>query len=1057
MNRVLPTLIQRLCSPHVALRLQKSEACLAISAVGFLGSEERKNGMYLCGRLSQLAPTMTIQDLGVIAAATNSLDWIEPAVLDAAALRLFHFSSTNTQTQLRHFSPIINLFGKAAGRGYVNFTALSSIQTLQVDLRDATPDELAECLRGLRSLVDWISVPLTGKSVWILDFLDLVMTKDTDEENIKQLRATITDRRLHCASVEQPSCQNDARKAVVQFLLGSSESGAAVMSSLMNTLHVAHDFSLLTDTVLVHELDKRISYALKEMTELPAGVAGSLARYSLASFPLTKKALSEVPGTATSALTSTSEAQQLLARRSFGLDSSQDAHQSAVSRIETLALDELVATTCALIPQCSVGERDALLGRISLHLASLRDADIVGLLASMAAAVDKELAMSPQFRLTLESVLRCIKQRGATASAGATAARLRSSVLSDDVLSSLCAECALQSLSRVDKQFVSDSFQTFSESLFCIDALRRCDDSHLFEAATDACLRVIVDSVRSALNPENVREMLLALEKLRVVDDGLIDAICDFLRKITLSPAISAETIISLACACARANVLELDWFITAAGSNLKDSFLTAKLSLDAKVDTVDLLFSCGFLSEAKSALSSLSSLSLQDHHAQRLFDVLRRHSPVMEREYVTETLAWVFPIIINMESALLREQLLVDLFAHSLTSGVDVSKCTELDSLSELEVVIATAEPAAFARAVQAVCLSSWESSAKLDFLNKVMIVLPERCNRIPAELFASTISALGGTGLIGFTLAHHLAVDRLSDFATDHVEKFQTDKAASDILRGFASMQCTKRALFNVFASVLSLRPVFDRLTSRGISSAVKSFSSSKYVDLRLIGDLGKKVLKVKDLKATDACDVVRGFSRLALHDDLVYHELGQRVTASLSEIASADAVMMLAAYAHVGVSHENLLEAVMVSSCADLSSLDANSAATLFVTAWQMNFSGDVELLEKIADHIASNAESLTGESVRNVCLVLQELSWRHGKLLVALGSQASRLSAGNTLPPQTCRIVLDTLGTFLVNHTQARETLAAPARTVSRDVIEVSEQEMDEIKRKALGSR
>ena len=206
---------------------------------------------------------------------------------------------------------------------------------------------------------------------------------------------------------------------------------------------------------------------------------------------------------------------------------------------------------------------------------------------------------------------------------------------------------------------------------------------------------------------------------------------------------------------------------------------------------------------------------------------------------------------------------------------------------------------------------------------------------------------------------------------------------------------MQCTKRSLFNVFSSRLAKRPVLSGLAISDVSGAVASFGSSKYVDLPLLNRLGRK-------------------------------------------IGSA--------------THQVLPKDIL-----NISHLSSNSAATLLVTAWQMDYSGDVSNLEKLADHIAANPEMLSAESVLNLCTVLQNLSWRHGKLLSGLATQAARLATSHSLPPETCRVVLDTLCMFLIQHTQAREALSPNARTVSRDVITASEEEMDEIKRKALGGR
>ena len=321
-----------------------------------------------------------------------------------------------------------------------------------------------------------------------------------------------------------------------------------------------------------------------------------------------------------------------------------------------------------------------------------------------------------------------------------------------------------------------------------------------------------------------------------------------------------------------------------------------------------------------------------------------------------------------------------------------------------------------------------------------------PASCT--PTQL-SDAIFAAGESGLVGGHVAHHIAVDSLSDYCVDNEHKWRSGASIARLVYGFSRVQCTKRSLYNVFATRLRMRPILHTLRQADISVVMSGFGNAKYLDKILFDRLAKKVEELSpQLQAADLAMVLSGYSRMNLLNDSLYTRLGERVAEVSSELPPAVSVRLLQAYGHVGVKHDTMAGSLVSSLCSKLEALDANKAAHALFALCEMDHEADDAQMDKLATHIADRIDEVDATGIMHLCEVMQDLNWRHERLLVAVGNQSAELQlTGNNggISAHVSRNVLDTLGTFMIHHPVARQHLTEAARSISRDESVVAELE------------
>lgn len=327
-----------------------------------------------------------------------------------------------------------------------------------------------------------------------------------------------------------------------------------------------------------------------------------------------------------------------------------------------------------------------------------------------------------------------------------------------------------------------------------------------------------------------------------------------------------------------------------------------------------------------------------------------------------------------------------------------------------------------------------------------------PRRLDLLSTSEISQVVFGLGEAAGIGQRLSHQLVAEKCSDYAIDHSHEFWSGKDIARLLYGFSRMLCTKRGLYNVFATRLALRPILLPMDQGAISLAVAAFGRSKYLDKKLLDKFLRRVLeRSSDLEAADLMLCIRGFSRVMLLNDQFYGELGNKAAEKSNEFSLESQCALLASFGSLGIEHDKLATRMLDGIVEKLPELgDANKAVDVVVSLWQMNHNvEDDTRVGQLANWIVERSEELNGEGISKLCFVLNDTNWRHVPLLRAVAEQSVRLQMLKSVSAECCRAVLDTLSTFMVHHEGARENLSALGRSVSKERIQLSEEEEQQV--------
>ncbi|KEG08633.1 hypothetical protein DQ04_06761010 [Trypanosoma grayi] len=350
------------------------------------------------------------------------------------------------------------------------------------------------------------------------------------------------------------------------------------------------------------------------------------------------------------------------------------------------------------------------------------------------------------------------------------------------------------------------------------------------------------------------------------------------------------------------------------------------------------------------------------------------------------------------------------------------------------------------------ALCRTLHLYSAPESLANGIMDDFPRRLSLLTTKEIADVAFGLGEVTGVGQRLSHQLVAEKCSDYVVDHSHEFWSGKDIARLLYGLSRMHCTKRSLYNVFGTRLALRPILYSIDQEAISLAVSAFGRSKYLDRKLFDSFSRRILEQSNsLQAADLLLTIRGFSRVMLLNDQLYHELGSRAAEKAGEFPLESQCALLASFGSLGIEHEMLAMRMLDGIIEKMAELDdVNKVVNVLASLWQMNHEVESDArAAQLADWIAERSEELTGEAIGKLCSVLNDANWRHVPLVKAIAEQSVRLQMQQSVSAECCRAVLDTLGIFMIHHQGARENLSALGKSVSKEKIQLSEEEEQQI--------
>nr|CCC95361.1 unnamed protein product [Trypanosoma congolense IL3000] len=344
--------------------------------------------------------------------------------------------------------------------------------------------------------------------------------------------------------------------------------------------------------------------------------------------------------------------------------------------------------------------------------------------------------------------------------------------------------------------------------------------------------------------------------------------------------------------------------------------------------------------------------------------------------------------------------------------------------------------------------CSVAYLSSSLGSLASGLMEDFPRRLELLTTREISDVAFGLGEVTGMGERLSHQLVTERCSDYVVDYSQEFWSGKDISRLLYGFSRMHCTKRSLYNVFATRLANRLIFSLMDQAAISLAVAAFGRVKYLDKKLFDRFSRWIMDhSKDLKAAELLFTIRGFSRVMLLNNSLYADLGSKAAEKVAEFPVESQCAILSSFGSLGIEHEKLSGRLVASIAENRDELtDATAAVEVITSLWLMNYDiDDDKHVAQLADWVAERAGELTEEAVGKLCLVLTDTNWRHAALVRAIAEQSVKLHAQQSISPKCCREVLDMLGTFMIHHQGARENLSALGRSVSKEVVQLSEEE------------
>ncbi|CCW68768.1 unnamed protein product [Phytomonas sp. Hart1] len=337
--------------------------------------------------------------------------------------------------------------------------------------------------------------------------------------------------------------------------------------------------------------------------------------------------------------------------------------------------------------------------------------------------------------------------------------------------------------------------------------------------------------------------------------------------------------------------------------------------------------------------------------------------------------------------------------------------------------------------------------------FTDEIVEVLPHQLDRLRSAQIAHCVWGIGQLRHAGQRLSHQIVMESVSDYVVDNVNLFWSGPDIARMLDGFARLHCTKRSLYNVFAGKLSMRAVRATMNRESITIALHAFGMAKYLDKPLFDRFTQVLVQnVKGLSTHDIFFSVLSHSRVMLLNDNFYDQMGQQIVARSSEFTLSDKCELIKAYGHVESENKTVAQILLRDIAHEIQSIqNVNDVVDVLNASWQMNYDfGHDENTETLASFVIENAEQLTSNSVIKLCSLFISGSWRHVPLLQAVGNHCVSLAKQQQLEAPAGRAMLDAFGFLMVHHPVARQELAQLARSVSKEVAQLSEEEAEQLK-------
>ncbi|KNH07502.1 hypothetical protein XU18_2034 [Perkinsela sp. CCAP 1560/4] len=309
----------------------------------------------------------------------------------------------------------------------------------------------------------------------------------------------------------------------------------------------------------------------------------------------------------------------------------------------------------------------------------------------------------------------------------------------------------------------------------------------------------------------------------------------------------------------------------------------------------------------------------------------------------------------------------------------------------------------------------------------------------------------------------------------------KIISGKQVTHILSAYARCRVVHRGLFTTLCTKLNAsRPLLASVTASDAVHILRALSSVGHIDEELIQKLMSLIIMrgegrrralpltstagvnpvppavettvTEKLSHIDCLIALSSIAKLKIHNEDYVRYVSESILSGgfEKEFSFSHIVLIVGSFARMNMTHsvlvQNLMERIVTEDDEECEeTLSGSSAATLLLALGNLQYTNG-EVWGKLAERIIEDIGAISVRHTEDLCIFIQKMSWRNEKLLRALGDHLSELaeqsqdnSDAPSVPPLVARLVLDTFGMFLINHTRARRALspvAAAATVVDR---------------------
>jgi len=270
------------------------------------------------------------------------------------------------------------------------------------------------------------------------------------------------------------------------------------------------------------------------------------------------------------------------------------------------------------------------------------------------------------------------------------------------------------------------------------------------------------------------------------------------------------------------------------------------------------------------------------------------------------------------------------------------------------------------------------------------------------------------------------------IADAAVDDVHQWYNATHIIRLLHGYSRLSVMHRPLFNVFATRLQVRPILASLKPHEVCVAMHAFADVKYLDERLFQALGRQAEReAEEYGALEVALTVHAQSQLYLLNPVLYHAMANRALEVTEQFADPTvALLFLEGLGDSNISRKDCVSAVL--DVLDLDTLGPHGTVSVLIACCNNYYSGPQ--LPTMTEYLTAHIDELTNEELIDCAEVLQTMGWRESKFLVAMTERCLRLHQMGDFTPVQCRVLMDVLASFTINHPECRVQLSAAAKSV-----------------------